>query len=307
MRANVPVRSGFRRIRPIISYAAAHLDGDLSLAALGAHARLSPFHLHRLFSAVVGETPKEFTARLRLERAAAMLLTSSMPVLGVALTCGFRSHETFTRTFGQRFGMTPTAYRRRGLSGDARSGLRTQHGRWVAQTGRCLGLYRTSINAFSGGSQMKYSIVEKALAPQPVLVARRRVKRSEIAKALGELLGAVFMHAQRAGAAIVGQPFTRYLSWGPALVSIESGLPVAIPVAGEGNVLAEMLPGGRAAVTTHSGSYEQLIDAHMAVELWIEENAHRAAGAPWEVYVTDPTDHPDPKDWRTDVFWPIAS
>lgn len=154
---------------------------------------------------------------------------------------------------------------------------------------------------------MKYSISERALSPQPVLVARRRVKRAEIAKALGGLLGAVFVHAQRAGAAIVGQPFTRYLEWGPAMFSIESGLPIATAVEGEGDVLAETLPGGRAAVTTHVGPYDKLFDAHAAVQLWIEESAHRVAGAPWEVYVTDPADHPDPKDWRTDIFWPIAS
>ena len=154
---------------------------------------------------------------------------------------------------------------------------------------------------------MKYSIIERTLSPQPVLVARRRVKRVEIAKALGELLGAVFLHAQRAGATITGQPFTRYLEWGPAMFSIESGLPIASRIEGEGDILADTLPGGSAAVTTHLGPYEQLFDAHAAVQLWLEESSRRAAGAPWEVYVTDPADYPDPKDWRTDIFWPIAS
>ncbi len=30
------------------------------------------------------------------------------------------------------------------------------------------------------------------------------------------------------------------------------------------------------------------------------------AAAPWESYVTDPAQHPDPADWRTEVYWPLA-
>ncbi len=288
-----------------MAFAAAHLEKDLSLAALGARARLSRFHLRRLFSAVAGETPKQFTARLRLERAAALLLASSLSVLGVAFACGFRNHEAFTRIFRARFGMTPTIYRRRGLA-ETGQRERARHMRFVAQIGPCLKLFHTSIAISAESSPMKYSISERTISPQPVLVARRQVKRSEIAKTLGELLGAVFMHAQRVGATIVGQPFTRYVEWGPALLSIESGLPVATPVEGAGGILSETLPGGRAAVTTHLGAYEHLFDAYAALQLWIDENARRAAGSPWEVYVTDPADYPDSKDWRTEVFWPIA-
>jgi len=32
-----------------------------------------------------------------------------------------------------------------------------------------------------------------------------------------------------------------------------------------------------------------------------------AAGAPWESYVTDPADYPDPADWKTEIFWPVKS
>ena len=32
----------------------------------------------------------------------------------------------------------------------------------------------------------------------------------------------------------------------------------------------------------------------------------RPGGAPWESYITDPADHPDPKDWRTEIYWPLA-
>jgi effector-binding domain-containing protein len=42
-------------------------------------------------------------------------------------------------------------------------------------------------------------------------------------------------------------------------------------------------------------------------ERWMEAQGFRAAGAPWEAYLTDPAEHPDPADWRTEICWPIES
>ena len=154
---------------------------------------------------------------------------------------------------------------------------------------------------------MAYSITKKQLSAQPVLAVRRRVKRSELAATLGELYGRIFQYAQRTGAALAGQPFTRYLEWGPGLFTIEAGLPLAAAAAGEGEITASTLPGGEAATTTHTGPYESLSEAHAAIQVWIADQGLAAAGPPWETYVTDPAEYPDPKDWKTDVFWPIQT
>src|SRR5687768_14313924 len=84
-------------------------DGDVSLEAM---AGWSAFHFHRSFRRIVGETPKQYMLRLRLERAAARLATGSEPVVSIAADAGFASHEVFTRAFRRRFGLTPSAYRR---------------------------------------------------------------------------------------------------------------------------------------------------------------------------------------------------
>jgi AraC family transcriptional regulator len=154
---------------------------------------------------------------------------------------------------------------------------------------------------------MEYSITTKQIAPQPVLIVRRRVKPSEIAKTLAESLGGVFQHAQRTGAALAGQPFTRYVDWGPGLITMEAGMPVAALMSGEGEVAADTLPGGLVATTIHTGPYDKLTEAHAAIQVWIEAQGLVATGAPWETYVTDPADYPDPKDWKTEVFWPVRS
>lgn len=83
-------------------------------------------------------------------------------------------------------------------------------------------------------------------------------------------------------------------------------MPIAAPLDGEGDIEQLTLPGGKVAAATHMGSYDQLNNAYQAIEQWISAAGLKSAGAPWEVYVTDPGAVPDPKDWRTDVFWPVA-
>ena len=61
---------------------------------------------------VFGETPGTHQRRLRLDRGAWLLLTSRGTVLDIALETGWESHETFTRAFRTRFGITPSAFRK---------------------------------------------------------------------------------------------------------------------------------------------------------------------------------------------------
>jgi AraC family transcriptional regulator len=153
---------------------------------------------------------------------------------------------------------------------------------------------------------MPYSIGIKQLSPQPVLVVRRRVKQSEIAQAIGEALPRVFACAQSKAIPLAGPPFARYPEMGPGLMTLDIGIPVAAaPDLSDAEVRADTLPGGLTAVTTHTGPYDKLPEAVTALGQWIAQQGLTPSGGPWESYVTDPGEHPDPKDWRTEVFWPV--
>lgn len=298
-----------KQIQPVLAYAAQNLDHDVSLGALAAEAGFSKFHLHRLFLAAASETPKQFTLRLRLARAAAMLLATRDSVLDIALACGFQSHEAFSRAFRRAFGIAPSAYRARGFSALTDRPKASRHAQIVDQITPCLRLFHGEGRKQEENKQMAYSISKKEIPEQPVLVVRRRIKPSELAATLGAALGQVFQYAQQNGIALAGQPFTRYIEWGPGIWTIEAGLPVTAPAktSPEGDVRGDVLPGGPVATTTHAGPYDKLSELHAAVQQWIEAHALESAGAPWEIYVTDPSDHPDPRDWRTDVFWPVRA
>lgn len=304
----VDMTNPLKQVQPVLAYSASHVGEDLSLGVLAGHARLSAFHLHRVFSATAGETPKQFTTRLRLGRAAAMLLATGDSVLNIALACGFQSHETFCRAFRKGFRMTPSAYRARGFAGEGASRA-TEHSALINTVGPCIKLFHTQQREGLQKNDMPYAITKKEIEPQPVLVVRRRIKPPEVAATLAEVLGKVFMLAQRNGVGLAGPPLTRYLEWGPGIWTIEAGMPVTTNVAetSDPDVRADTLPGGLVATTMHTGSYDRLTEAYAAVQQWIEAEGLAANGAPWESYVTDPAEYPDPTDWRTEIFWPVAS
>src|SRR5580698_7634668 len=135
--------TALKQVQPVLAFASGHLDEDLSLEALAGQAGLSAFHLHRMFSAAAGETPKQFTLRLRLGRAAAMLLTTEDSVLDIALGCGFQSHEAFCRAFRKRFQMTPSDYRTRGFANASDAPHAAGHLVLVDQIGPCIKLFHT--------------------------------------------------------------------------------------------------------------------------------------------------------------------
>ena len=275
-----------------------------TLAGLAVRAGWSPFHLHRAFRAMVHETPKQYTLRLQLQQAATRLVSSEDSVLDVAVGAGFNSHEVFTRAFRRYFGVTPMAYRAHALAG-ASAAIRRRHVALVHTSGPCFGLYHVPASSRRRSSMPTLSIERREIAAQNILFVRLRAGRHEIANAIGEGLGKAFPYSQRLGLAIAGRPFTRYLSTGPGLFSIEVGMPVATAPQGEGVVETGTLPAGPVAVATHAGPYDQLSETYAALERWIESNGYRIGGAPWESYITDPADHPDPADWRTEVYWPL--
>jgi AraC family transcriptional regulator len=103
-----------RRINQVIDYLNDNLDRPLSLEELATVAFFSPFHFHRIFVAMMGETVKAFTSRMQNEKAARLLKFSKKPISEIAAECGFSSTATLSRLFKQYFGISPSQYRKGG-------------------------------------------------------------------------------------------------------------------------------------------------------------------------------------------------
>jgi AraC family transcriptional regulator len=99
------------RVNFAIDHIVEHLDERLPLRMLARRAMLSPYHFHRVFQTLVGETPADFVKRLRLERALGMMASGQARSLTtIAGACGFASSSDFSRSFKQRYGASPRAF-----------------------------------------------------------------------------------------------------------------------------------------------------------------------------------------------------
>lgn len=100
-----------RAVGGMLDYIKAHLREKITLLQLAKAAGYSPYHAARMFTAMMGESPFEYTRKQRLAQAAVMLSDGDARIIDVALEFQFDSHEGFTRAFHRQFGMPPTKYR----------------------------------------------------------------------------------------------------------------------------------------------------------------------------------------------------
>tara|TARA_R110002126_G_scaffold25583_13_gene87557 strand:+ start:1570 stop:2505 length:936 start_codon:yes stop_codon:yes gene_type:complete len=100
-----------QRLNRVVDHVLAHLTEPLSLEAVAHEAGFSPFHFHRIFHSMLGETLHQFVRRLRLERA--LKRKSFEPdrtLTDIALECGFGSSSDFSRSFKKVYGVPPSQF-----------------------------------------------------------------------------------------------------------------------------------------------------------------------------------------------------
>ncbi|MBV9279483.1 MAG: helix-turn-helix transcriptional regulator [Chloroflexi bacterium] len=85
----------------------------LDILALARIACVSEAHFIRTFRATFGETPHRYLQRRRVERSMFLLRETDRTVTDICFDVGFRSLGTYSRTFHEIMGETPTAYRKR--------------------------------------------------------------------------------------------------------------------------------------------------------------------------------------------------
>jgi transcriptional regulator GlxA family with amidase domain len=114
-RQRLPLRSRFGVVHPtiakVIDHMSANLVDRLKLDEFAATTGLSRRQIERLFRAQLGLTPARFYAELRLERANLLIQNSPLPILDIAIACGFVSRSHFTKAYCKQYNRTPRQQR----------------------------------------------------------------------------------------------------------------------------------------------------------------------------------------------------
>ncbi len=102
-----------KRINLALKFIDHHLDSKLSLESIAEIAHYSPFHFHRIFKAIIGETLNSYINRRRIEKTASVLLhKQEVSITELSLQYGFTSNSSFTRAFKNFYGVSPTQFRK---------------------------------------------------------------------------------------------------------------------------------------------------------------------------------------------------
>jgi len=109
----LPSAEPLLRLASVIGYLDLHYPEPVALDDLAEVACLSRRSLTRAFRSAYGDSPIDYLIRLRLDRAAALLSTTDLSVTEVSRQVGFSDSNYFARRFRQRYGASPSRYRRK--------------------------------------------------------------------------------------------------------------------------------------------------------------------------------------------------
>ncbi len=275
-----------------------HLDSDLPLEELARLACFSPYHFHRIFTGMVGESVKEYVRRLRLERAASRLKLGAAPVTSIALDAGYETHEAFTRAFRSTFGVAPSRYRAAKQPvavSQWRSGLHYL-------PGRAPGTFRTF---GSGGTKMQVAI--KSVRAMRVAFLRHVGPYSEVGATWDRLLPYLGKEGWLAGEVMfLGICHDDPDVTDPAKIRYDACVTVDETFEPVGDIGVQIVPGGEYAVTTHFGPYNNLGETYTKLRgQWLPRSGRELRATPcFEVYLNDPQGT-EPEDLLTDIYAPL--
>jgi AraC family transcriptional regulator len=286
------------RLLRVLVYIQQHLDEAIALDHLAHVAHFSPYHFHRLFRGMVGESVMEHIRRLRLERAAQRLKLSDQPVTQIGFDAGYETHEAFTRAFRAMFDESPSQFRQIHQALPFRSSPSGVH---FVPDGK-VGDFQLSKTE---GKPMDVRI--ERIAPMRVAFVRHVGPYCQVGAAWGRLMS----WAGRQGLLNQRPKILGVVHDDPEITAAEkirydACLVVDERVKPEGDIGVQEVGGGDYAVTTHRGPYEKLGETYARLcGEWVPASGREMRFAPsFEVYRNSPQETA-PADLMTDVCVPL--
>ena len=119
------------KVDTVLTYIQNHLDEEMTVESLSALVNQSPFHFHRVYSSIAGETVYDSILRLRMQHAALKLSQLPSPsIIEIAFDVGFQSPSSFTRAFKRYYGFTPSEVQKNKTPKNSKIGiLKSKYGK----------------------------------------------------------------------------------------------------------------------------------------------------------------------------------
>lgn len=116
-----PPHMQLARLQAVLAFIRENLAQELSISQLAEQAGVSPAHFRRLFQSAMGLPPHRYVMNARLEHARNLLMQTDLPILHIALECGFSTQSHLTAAFKTAHATTPAQYRAQAGGGKGRA------------------------------------------------------------------------------------------------------------------------------------------------------------------------------------------
>jgi AraC family transcriptional regulator len=311
------------RINRVIDYIGNNIDCDLSLPQLADIAGFSAFHFHRIFSAIMGETLNGFIQRLRIEKAAAMLLQNrKYSISRIALECGFSGASTFARAFKEKYHISASQWRAGEHLSAGKDGIADSK-QCKTQGNNCKEFTLHSLYS----NTMRKQIWRVEMKSGKALVANVEVKE------VPEMMVAYIRHIgpYQGDVKLFGQLINKLCTWaGPRGLlnrpdakmliiyhdnpditdnkKLRTDVCISVPpdTGVDGEIGKAVVPAGKNAVARFEIAVDQFGDAWNAVYGgWLPESGYQPDDRPcYELYLNNPQEHPQGK-YILEIYVPV--
>jgi AraC family transcriptional regulator len=275
-----------------------HLDETIELDELAHIAHFSPYHFHRIFRGMVGESLMEHVRRLRLERAAHRLKFTDKSVTNIAFDAGYETLEAFSRVFRTMFDESPSQFREAHQALPFRS---VPSGIHFVADGKV-----PDLHAGQDGKALDVRI--EWVATTRVAFIRHTGPYDQVGITWGRLMswaGRQGLLANRPRA--IGVVHDDAEVTVPNRLRYDACLALGQDFRTEGEIGVQEIGGESFAIAKHRGPYNQLGDTYSRLlGQWMPANGREPKSAPaLEVYLNSPNDTP-PADLVTEISIPLA-
>lgn len=283
------------RINTVLTFIEKNLANDLSLATLSGIAYYSPFHLHRIFKAVTNETLNAYIIRKRTELSAIWLIhNKEMSVSKIRQQLGFKNDSTFSRTFKQMYGLSPTVFRKRNLGNFSKIGKEDSK---IGQVHFITDEYLRNITNLKIWIAMNAKIEIKRM-PERKLLYITQIGEAGIENTFNKVIAwaSVTGVLERESSVICRVFHDSFKITEAGKVRMSIGILVDDDVQAHGEVSESAIEAGKNIVGRFEIAIEEFEKAWNSLFLWMNENGYKKAGRnPFEMYHNNYMEHPQKK------------
>ena len=138
-----------------------------------------------------------------------------------------------------------------------------------------------------------------------LLSVRKKVQWKDAGQEMGTMYGNIMAHIGQNKLQIVCTPISLAHAWDEVGGDIECGIYIKEKNEGNTQIRSSKSYGGKVAVITHKGAYENSAESWGELFRHIEDNKLEKHDVPWEEYVTDPQTEKDESKFITKLYQPI--